>query len=218
MTNDLRLVERKLPIFAGERQRRARYAISDPFLCAWLRVMQPACQAARILPAPQVALRLLARLRTLEGHAFERLVRDATEAASRAGDADFPITDRVAGYWNRPQTQPGSVEIDFIAWNAEARCVRFGSCKRNPDRHDAASLRGFRGHVDRFLATGVGKRFTGWQHQFALFAPRFFEQQRARLEADDWICRDLIDFQRMLRDEHGNPGALFASAKLRGTE
>ena len=219
VTNDLRLVERKLPIFAGERQRRARYTISDPFLCAWLRVMQPACQAARILPAPQVALRLLARLRTLEGHAFERMVRDATEAASRAAAADLPITDHVAGYWNRPRIQPGSVEIDFIAWNAEERCVRFGSCKRNPDRHDAASLRGFRNHVDRFLATGVGKRFTGWRHQFALFAPRFSGEQRAELEADGWICRDLADFQRMLRDEEpGEPGALSPSSKLSGTE
>ena len=198
VTNDLRLVERKLPIFAGERQRRARYVISDQFLRAWLRVMQPACQAARILPAPQVAQRALAALRTLEGHALESMVGEATEAASRAGAPDFPITDRVAGYWNRPRPQPGAVEIDFIAWNADDRRVRFGSCKRNPDRHDGASLHSFRDNVDRFLATSVGKRFTGWQHQFALFAPRFSAQQRARLEADDWICRDLVDFQRML--------------------
>ena len=219
VTSDLRLVERRLPIFAGERQRRARYTISDPFLCAWLRVMQPASQAARVLPAPQVALRLLSRLRTLEGHAFESMVRDATEAASRAGAADFPITDRVAGYWNRPRTQPGSIEIDFIAWNAEENCVRFGSCKRNPERHDAASLRGFRDHVSRFLATAVGKRFTGWQHQFALFAPRFSEQQRARLESEDWICRDLVDFQRMLRsDQNGEAGVLPPSPKLNGME
>ena len=219
VTNDLRLVERKLPIFAGERQRRARYTISDQFLCAWLRVMQPACQAARILPAPRVAQRALAALSTLEGHAFERMVGEATEAASRAGAPDFPITDRVAGYWNRPQTQPGSVEIDFIAWNAEQRRVRFASCKRNPDRHNAASLRGFRDHVERFLATAVGKRFTGWQHQFALFAPRFSRQQRARLEADDWVCRDLVDFQRLLSDElTGQPGTLPVSPKLNGTE
>ena len=219
VTNDLRLVERRLPIFAGERQRGARYTISDPFLCAWLRVMQPASQAARVLPAPQVALRLLSRLRTLEGHAFERMVGDATEAASRAGAADFPITDRVAGYWNRPRKQPGSVEIDFITWNAEEKRVRFGSCKRNPDRHDAASLHGFRDHVNRFLATAVGRRFTGWQHQFALLSPQFSEQQRARLEAEDWICRDLVDFRRMLRgDQNGEPGVLPPSPKLTGME
>ena len=219
VTHDLRLVERKLPIFAGERQRRARYVIADQFLCAWLRVMQPACQAARVLPAPQVARRVLAALSTLEGHAFERMVGEATEAASRAGAPDFPITDRVAGYWNRPRSQPGSVEIDFIAWNEQERCVRFGSCKRNPDRHDGAALRGFRDHVDRFLATGAGRRFTGWQHQFALFAPRFPKPLRARLEPEGWICRDLADFQSMLSDElTGQPGALPASPKLNGAE
>ena len=54
---------------------------------------------------------------------------------------------------------------------------------------------------------------------FALFAPRFSAQQRARLEADDWICRDLVDFQRMLRDEqNGEPGALPPSPKLNGME
>ena len=219
VTNDLRLVERKLPIFAGERQRRARYTITDQFLCAWLRVMQPASQAARVLPAPRVAQRALAALRTLEGHAFERMVGEATEEASRAGAPDYQLTDRIAGYWNRPQPQPGSVEIDFIAWNEEERRVRFGSCKRNPDRHDGASLRGFRDHVDRFLATGVGRRFTGWQHEFALFAPRFTRQQRVHLEADDWICRDLADFQRMLcRAPAGLPGTLLASPKLNGAE
>ena len=219
VTNDLRLVERKLPIFAGERQRRARYTITDQFLCAWLRVMQPASQAARVLPAPRVAQRALAALRTLEGHAFERMVGEATEEASRAGAPDYQLTDRITGYWNRPQPQPGSVEIDFIAWNEEERRVRFGSCKRNPDRHDGASLRGFRDHVDRFLATGVGRRFTGWQHEFALFAPRFTRQQRVHLEADDWICRDLADFQRMLcRAPAGLPGTLLASPKLNGAE
>lgn len=219
VTNDLRLVERKLPIFAGARQRRARYTIADQFLCAWLRVMQPASQAARVLPAPQVARRTLAALGTLEGHAFERIVGEATEEASRNGALDFPITNRVAGYWNRPSRQPGSVEIDFIAWNDEERRVRFGSCKRNPERHDTASLRGFRDHVDRFLATGIGRRFTGWQHQFALFAPRFTGQQRARLERDGWICRDLVDFRRMLCDElTGQPGTLPASPKLNGAE
>ena len=219
LTHDLRLVDRRLPIFAGERQRRARYTISDQFLCAWLRVMQPACQAARVLPAPQVARRALAALRTLEGHAFERMVGEATEAASRAGAPDFPVTDRVAGYWNRPRSGAGSVEIDFIAWHEERRCVRFGSCKRNPARHDGAARRGFRDHADRFLATAAGRRFTGWQHQFALFAPSFPGQQRAHLEADGWICRDLPDFQRMLSNEPtGRPGALPASPKLSGAE
>ena len=118
VTNDLRLVERKLPIFAGQRQRRARYTISDQFLCAWLRVMQPACQAARILPAPRVAQRALAALRTLEGHAFERMVRGSHRGGvprRRSGLSDYrshcrllePATDTTRTPW-RLISSPGT--------------------------------------------------------------------------------------------------------------
>ena len=124
---DLRLVEKQDPVF-GEGRRRARYAVSDPFLLAWMSVIHPACQAARIEPVSRVAGRLTDRLRTLEGFAFERMVREATEGASRAG-VGFPVSDRVKGYWNRPRRTDVSIEIDLVAWNEEDRVVRFGSCK-----------------------------------------------------------------------------------------
>ncbi len=222
LAQDLRLIERQLPVFAHERQRRARYVVADPFLCAWLSALQPACQAARIEPSARVAERLLPRLSTLEGHAFERLVREASEEASRAGAADFPLTDRARGYWNRPGNTPGargSVEIDFIAWNDEVRLVRFGSCKRSADKHDAASLAAFRGHVDRFLATREGSRFREWRRELALFSPRFPARRRAALQADGWICRDISDFRRtLLRRDGGANGDLAASPKVAGTE
>ena len=218
LTQDLGLIEKQHPMFAEERQRRARYIVSDPFLRAWLRVIQPACQAARTEPASRVARRIAPRLSTLEGHAFERMVRDASEEGSRAGNEDFPMTDRVRGYWNRPQRTRVSVEIDFIAWNEEDQRVRFGSCKRNPARHDAKSLHRFREHLDRFLST-AGSRFHKWHRELALFSPRFSQEQRARLEADNWICRDLDDFQRMLGDRgRGAKGALAVSPKVTGEE
>ena len=219
LSQDLRLIEKQHPIFANERQRRARYVVSDPFLLAWLRVIQPACQAARIEPASSVARRISSRLRTLEGHAFERMVWEASEAASRAGNADFPMTDRVRGYWNRPQRDRVSVEIDFIAWNENDQRVRFGSCKRNPASHDSRSLHAFREHLDRFLSTTVGSRFRRWDRELVLFSPQFSEKQRVRLEAENYICRDLVDFQCMLGDrERGEKGALGASPKVTGEE
>ena len=222
LAQDLRLIERQLPVFAHERQRRARYVVADPFLCAWLSALQPACQAARIEPSARVAERLLPRLSTLEGYAFERMVRAASEEASRAGAADFPLTDRARGYWNRPGSAPGargSVEIDFIARNDEERLVRFGSCKRSADKHDASSLAAFRGHVDRFLATREGTRFREWRRELALFSPRFPAQRRAALQADGWICRDISDFRRMLLHRHGGAnGELAVSPKVAGTE
>ena len=219
LAQDLRLIERQLPVFAHERQRRARYVVADPFLCAWLSALQPACQAARIEPSGRVAERLLRRLMTLEGHAFERMVREASEEASRAGSADFPMTDRARGYWNRPNRTPGAVEIDFIAWNDQDRTVRFGSCKRSAGKHDAAALLAFRGHVDRFLSTREGSRFREWRRELALFSPRFPAERRAGLQAGGWTCRDISDFRRMLlRHDEGANGVLAASPKVAGTE
>ena len=207
LTRDLRLVERELPVFAREGGRGARYHLADPFLRAWLSVLQPACQAARVLPVARVAGRLHSRLAELEGRAFERMVRQGTEEASRAGDGDFPLTDLVCGYWNRPRMQPTSIEIDLVAWNEESRRVRFGSCKRDPRRHDRKELSNFRGHVERFLSTRLGKRFHGWRHELTLFAPLFPPEQRSRLTDDGWVCRDLNDFRRMLGDrKHGAHG------------
>ncbi len=219
LTRDLQLIEKELPVFAGESSRGARYVVSDPFLRAWFAALQPACQAARILPVSEVAGRLPARLHDLEGHSFERLVRKATEEASRAGGADFPLTDRIRGYWNRPRGGPAAVEIDLVAWNEDDRRVRFGSCKRDPDRHDPGALRAFRGHVDRFLETRMGSRFRGWRRELALYSPRFSAGRRAALETRGWICRDLTDFRRMLGEaSRGEKGALAPAPKVAGEE
>ena len=111
------------------------------------------------------------------------------------------------------------MEIDIVAWNDEERRVRFGSCKRSPAKHDRLSLRAFRGHVDRFLTTKEGSRFRDWHRELALFSPRFPAEQRVALEADGWVCRDLLDFRRMLLPEdRGANGGLAASAKVEGAE
>ena len=107
LVQELRLVEKQDPIFA-EHRRRGRYAVSDPFLLAWLNVIQPSCQAARIEPIARVARRLTTRLGTLEGFAFERMVRDATEAWSRRtpGVRSRTLTrsPTVVGYATCPST------------------------------------------------------------------------------------------------------------------
>ena len=196
LVRDLRLVDRLQPVFATERQRGTRYVVADPFLLAWLRVIRPAREASRILPPSRVAEGLLGRLETLEGHAFERVVTEATEELSRTGRG-FAVTDRVRGYWNRPRTAAASVELDLVAWNEHDKIVRFGSCKRRASRHDARSLDGFRAHVDRFVSS-TGRRFAGWKREHVLFSPSFSRGQRTRLEKDGWMCRDLDDLRRSL--------------------
>ena len=217
LVQDLRLVERLQPVFATKNQRRARYVISDPFLLAWLRVIRPARQAARILPPPRVAADLLVRLETLEGHALERIVTEATEELSRTGRG-FAVTDRVRGYWNRPRSTDTSVELDLVAWNRDDRVVRFGSCKRRSDKHDGQALRRFRGHVETFVSS-TGRRFAEWRREYVLFSPQFTQEQRTHLEAEDWICRDLSDLRRSLRGaDRGERGLSRTSAKVLGED
>jgi len=217
LAQDLRLVEKQDPVFA-EHRRRGRYAVSDPFLLAWLSVIQPSCQAARIEPVSRVAQRLAARLSTLEGFAFERMVRDATEAWSRA-DGDFSITDRVRGYWNRPRRDGVSVEIDFIAWNDDDELVRFGSCKRNAGKHNRRTLGSFRRQVELFLQSGTGSRFRNWHQELAVYSPLFSSEQRGHLESEGYVCHDIPDFQNWLASTGRGPqGPRPTSPKISGGE
>ena len=217
LVRDLRLVDRLQPVFATARQRRARYVIADPFLLTWLRVIRPARQAARILPPPRVAKDLLVRLETLEGHAFERVVTEATEELSRTGRG-FAVTNRVRGYWNRPRSADASIELDLVAWNDDDKVVRFGSCKRRAERHDAQSLDRFRAHVERFVSS-TGRRFVGWRREHVLFSPRFTREQRTRLAKDGWMCRDIADLRRSLLDfDRGEKGPGRISANFLGMD
>ena len=86
-------------------------------------------------------------------------------------------------------------------------------------KHDVTALEAFCGHVDRFLATREGSRFREWRRELALFSPRFPAEQRAALQADGWLCRDISDFRRtLLRCDGGANGSLAASPKVAGTE
>ena len=50
------------------------------------------------------------RLFEVEGKAFEKLVGHLYEERSRKGIGDFPLTERIKGFWDR-----GGTEIDLVA-------------------------------------------------------------------------------------------------------
>ena len=208
LVRDLRLVTRRTPAFAREGSTNARYSVSDQFLCAWISAVLPALYHARLGDTGgAVTRRLLPRLQTLEGFAFERMVREAIEEVSRAGVDDFPLTEHVRGYWNRPREGSLPLEIDVVAWNEDRKRVRFGSCKRHALKQTKGSLDAFRMNVRHFLETREGRRFRDWNHEYAVYTPRFPEEMRQRLKADGWVCQDLGDFREMLnRPERGRNG------------
>ena len=209
LVRDLKLVDERLPILRPD-SNVARYVVSDPFLRSWVRVFERAVRIAEVEDPRAVAEAFLPDLRTLEGHAFEEFVRAASQQASRMGTADFPLTDLVSGYWNRPEAG-GDIEIDYVGWHKRDRRVRFGSAKRNARAHDPVSLARFRSHVARYLETDDARRLREADAEYALFAPAFTPEQRSALEAEGYVCRDIADFAKMLGVESDDSSAESAS-------
>ncbi|MEO0035004.1 MAG: hypothetical protein RLZZ501_1027, partial [Pseudomonadota bacterium] len=194
------MVEKQMPVFSPAKARKARYALTDNFLTAWLGALKRNVEAARIMPLDQPLARADADLAGIEGFAFERMIRQLTVEASRRGVGDFALSEMVRGYWDSADT-----EIDLVALDGEARIVRFGSCKRAAAKHDGQGLAGFDGHVARFLASQAGRPVAGWTVEKALYSPVFPAEQRQGLESRGYLCRDLADFRNALFPSQGGP-------------
>jgi hypothetical protein len=196
LTDRYQMVEKRRPIFAGDRSRKARYVITDNFLASWLHAVARNVQVARIRPVDQAIFRTDDSLKTQEGYGFEKMIRLLTEECSRKGVGDFPLTEIVQGYWNKPHAS--DIEIDLIAHNDETKTVRLGSCKRSAGAHDVAALKAFDEHMDRFFTTKEGRRFSDWILEKTLYSPTFSSAQRQNLDDRGYLCRDLNDFARFL--------------------
>ncbi len=190
------IVEKSHPVFATAKGRKARYAIADNFLSAWLKAIGRNVSAARVQPLERPIARADEALMSLEGFAFEKMIRQLLEETSRKGKGDFPLTDLVRGYWNRPDGS--DIEIDVVALNEDDRIVRFGSCKRSADQFTGESLAAFQDHIERFLNTKDGRQLAGWRVEQALYCPAFGSDDRRRLHRDGRVVHDLNDFKRYL--------------------
>ena len=180
-----RLIERKLPDFARPEARRSRYYLSDNFLQAWLAALANAVAARDFRPIDGLVAEADARLFDVEGFALERLVGEIHEERGRKGIAEFPITSRIKGYWDRNDT-----EIDLVAVNEADRRIRFGSCKRSPSRL-LSDIANFRGHVERFLDSFP--MYRAWHVEYTGISPRLSSDERSVLRRYDIIPNDLND-------------------------
>lgn len=116
-----RMIERRLPIFAPPRARSGRYYIRDNFLRAWLSALQRPVSAVAFRPVEGLIDQADERLaevegHVLEGHVLEGLVGQIYEERSRRGMGDFPLSERIQGYWDR-----SDVEIDLVAMDGRVR-------------------------------------------------------------------------------------------------
>ncbi|QHS09397.1 ATP-binding protein [Sinimarinibacterium sp. NLF-5-8] len=178
-----RMIERRLPILAPARARSGRYYIRDNFLRAWLFALQRPVSAVAFRPLSELIQQADDRLQETEGHALEALVAQLYEERSRQGLGDFALTQRINGYWDR-----SDVEIDLVAIDENNRRIRFGSCKRNPQRL-MASLPNLRQYAQRFLDTH--RHLSHWQIEYVAIAPSISPTLRRQLQQQQAIPQDL---------------------------
>jgi uncharacterized protein len=183
LTERYELVERRLPIFAKKKERKGRYYVRDNFLRSWLAAIAPFAAATNFQPTNVLIHRSLDRLRESEGHGFERLVKSLYEERSRKGLPGFPLTHQIDGYWDSQGT-----EIDLVAVDEVGGRIRFGSCKRSPDRL-LESLAITDGHIARFL-TQLPK-YSGYARERVAFAPTITAPLASELVKRGWIPEDL---------------------------
>jgi uncharacterized protein len=196
LVTTFRMIDRRLPVFSDDRNRNARYYLTDNFLQSALAIAAPAVQSALIRPFDSVMSRAEPRVNSQEGFSFEKLIRQLHTECSRKGKGDFSLTDINVGYWNRPKDVSKNIEIDVLALNSEDRQVRFGSCKRSPDAH-VKTLGVLEEHIANFLLTQEGKRVRDWKIEKALFSPEFPLETRRHLESKGYRCLDLRDYEAL---------------------
>ncbi len=90
----------------------------------------------------------------------------------------------------------GDTEIDLVAVNEDARVIRFGSCRRSPEKlvEGAGALDT---HVERFL--NAHRQYRDWTIEKIGIAPRVDAGVANRLDAHGHMAQDLDELLRALR-------------------
>lgn len=185
LSDRYRMIERRLPIFSPTKARSGRYYIRDNFLRAWLSALQRPVSAVAFRPVDGLIAQADARLADVEGYALEDLAGQLYEERSRLGLGEFPLSERICGYWDR-----ADVEIDLVAVNEDERWIRFGTCKRNPERL-LESVDSLQRCAARFV--NAHPRFKAWRAEYVAIAPVIGDAIRAALTARGVLAESLGD-------------------------
>jgi uncharacterized protein len=194
LTERYRMVERRLPIFASPRARTGRYYISDNFLRSWLMALQRPVSAIHFRPEEQLVAQADQLLADAEGAALEELTGRLYEETSRKGLGDFPLSERIRGYWDR-----AGIEIDLVAVSESTRRIRFGTCKRNPAKI-MSSLPALRAGAAAFLMHHA--HYAEWQVEFCAIAPQIPQSIQTELQAAGVIAQPLQSLLALLAAPH----------------
>jgi hypothetical protein len=184
------MIERRLPVFAAPRARSGRYYVRDNFLRAWLSALKRPVSAIAFRPLHELLNMADVQLADVEGHALESLAGQLYEERSRKDLGDFPLSERIHGYWDR-----ADVEIDLVAINGQEQRIRFGTCKRNPDKL-LASVPALQRSAQRFV--DAQPRFKDWKAEFVAIAPELGAEHMDALRRQNVLGQSLAELTRNL--------------------
>lgn len=134
-------------------------------------------------PEVQLVAQANQLLMDAEGAALEELVGRLYEEASRKGVGDFPLSERIKGYWDR-----AGVAIDLVAVSESTQRIRFGTCKRNASKL-VGSLPALRHSAAQFLAHHT--QYAQWQVEYCAIAPHMPPDVVATLDAAGVVAQPL---------------------------
>lgn len=184
------MIERRLPIFAPPKARSGRYYVCDNFLRSWLAALQRPVSAMHFSPEETLVLQADQLLADAEGAALEEFAGRLYEENSRRGVGDFPLSERIQGYWDR-----AGVEIDLVAVSASTRTIRFGTCKRNPAKLPASVPR-LKACADAFVRHH--REYTGWVTEYCAIAPDIPDVIADELNREGVLCQPLSGLWKAL--------------------
>jgi hypothetical protein len=180
-----RMIELLQPVFARPSARSGRYYLKDNFLMSWLSALAIPTAVAKFEPIEDQVAKADEQLMRVEGRGLEHLVRVLYAERSRGGIGDFRLTRAVEGYWDRRDT-----EIDLVAVHEADRRIRFGTCKRHPERL-VKDLTRFEGHVARFLESRHEVR--DWEISRVAITVQHTDESRKACERVRCLPQDLRD-------------------------
>lgn len=178
-------------MFARPEAKRSRYYVTDNFLRSWLAALANPVSAIAFRPLQELVDEADQRLADVEGGSLEKLAAQLYEERSRSGIGDFPITHRIQGFWDKADT-----ELDLVAINETTETIRFGSCKRSPEKL-LSDVNDFKQHVARFMQTMP--KYQGWSQQLVGISPLLNSNQRNQLTRHDILPQDLNDLTQGLK-------------------
>lgn len=168
---ELRLVERRLPVTQSKDQRArsksGRYHLSDPYFRFYFQFLEPFLSSAPF-DVEQVIEAVRRNLRSFVGvSAFEELARRWVFTQGKVGQLPF-IPDEIGSHWS------GRVQVDVVALNWKTHDILLGECKWGADRVDRQVIRELIEHKTPLVLRDLPNFGEGWQVHYALFARNGF--------------------------------------------